>query len=193
MSSKAKFVDHAIDRYFERTDTDIGLKEIAKAIENNNLMYVKRLSPTRSLTYVKVYRPRLDTEIFKIVLIRKSKKIITILPWKSLFHICYVIEMEKYSKKFTVDLYPDCYLETNKPHALTQICEHTFNPEPYALQLNYNHPLFEIIFNAAWKTFEGFDNAHKTFCEEREKGNETFKVEDEYENKVRYIHYRSED
>jgi hypothetical protein len=191
MVQKKRIVDHALYRYVERTDTDVSPKEIVESIKQNNFTYFKRLTPTRSMAYVNVIKTHFDKEIFKLILNRKSKTIITILPWKSLFHVCYVIEMEKYSKKFTVHLYPDCYLETNKPQALTKIHEHIVDPMSCTIQLNYNHPLFEIIFNAAWETFEGFNDAHKTLCEEREKGNETFKIKDEYENRATHIHYRS--
>jgi hypothetical protein len=184
------FYDHAMSRYFERTDTDISMKEIAKSVANNNLIYVKRLTPpSRSLVYATVRpTPRDDEEVFKLVFNRKSKTIITILPWKSVFYVCYVIEMEKYSKSFTIHLYPDCYLETEKPNALTRIYEHVEGDAP--IQLEYNHPLFEIVFNAAWITFERYSNAHKTFQIEREKGNETFKVV-KTEDCIQF-HYRSD-
>jgi len=185
------FYDHAISRYFERTNTDISMKEIAKSVANNNLIYVKRLSPpSRSLVYAVIKQTPQDDEeeVFKLVFNRKSKTIITILPWKSIFYRCYVIEMEKYSKSFTIHLYPDCYLETEKPNALTKIEEHVIGDAP--IKLEYNHPLFGIVFNAAWKTFEGYSDAHKTLQIEREKGNETFKITKT--PRVTYIHYRSE-
>jgi len=193
MTHKIKIADHALDRYFERTDTDISPKEIAEAVKQNNFTYFKRLTPTRSMAYVNVIKPHLEEEVFKIVLNRKSKTIITILPWKSIYFKRYGIEMEKYSKMFTVELYPDCYLETEKPQALTAIYEHKnyrINDNKEPVQLNYNHPLFEIVFNATWETFEGFNNAHQTFIKERANGNETFKVKNE-KHKITFVHYRT--
>jgi hypothetical protein len=164
------FNDHAVERFFERTALNITKKDIVKAIENNQIIYFKRVNTTRSMAYIHV-----KNEVIKTVMHRKKDKIITILPWRSIFQYTIKIQVFKYQNKiYKVNLFPDCYLETKKPNALTKIFEDNYNQEIWK-PIRHDHPLFDELFNIAWSFFE-IDEDHCKIKEERKGGNETFEI-----------------
>lgn len=164
------FNDHATERFFERTALNITKKDIAKAIDNNQITYFKRINSTRSMAYIHVKK-----EVIKAVMHRKKDKIITILPWRSIFH--YTVEMQilKYNNKiYRINIFPDCYLETKKPNALTKIFEDQHEREIWK-KIRHDHPLFDELFNISWSFFQT-DEDHCKIKEERREGNETFEI-----------------
>jgi len=159
------FNNHSTERFFERTSLNSTKKQIAKAIINKQITPFKRINVTRSMTYIHV-----NKEIIKTVMHRKKNKIITILPWKSIYQYIIKLEITQYqSGVYTIHLFPDCYLETNKPNALTKIYRENIE------NIEYNHPLFNTIFNIAWYYFQ-LDEEHKTIQKKRITGNETFEI-----------------
>jgi hypothetical protein len=170
------FNDHSIERFFERTALNITKKDISKALTNNQITHFKRINVTRSMAYLKV-----KDEVIKIVIHRKKNKIITILPWKSIFHYRIKIQIMKFQNRiFRVNLYPDCYLETRKPNAMTKIFEYhgkdQRNGNNIYKKIRHDHPLFEQIFYIAWSFFETEED-HLKIKNERKAGNETFEIE----------------
>jgi hypothetical protein len=169
-NTKYIFNDHSVERFFERTALNITKKDIAKAITNNQIIYFKRINVTRSMAYIHVKK-----EAIKTIYHRKKDKIITILPWQSIFHYKINIRIMKFKNKiFKVNLFPDCYLETRKPNALTEIFEQ--HHECIWKKIPHDHPLFEEIFNVGWSFFE-LDEDHQKIKNERRTGNETFEIE----------------
>jgi len=169
------FNDHSSERFFERTALNITKKDITKAIINNQIIKFKRINISRSMAYIKVKK-----EVIKIVIHRRKNKIITILPWKSIFHYKIHIKIFKYNNRvFRVNLYPDCYLETKKPNAMTKIFEYhgvnQYNGEKIYKKIQHDHPLFLPIFEIAWSFFE-LDDDHQKIKNERIAGNETFEI-----------------
>ena len=156
------FNDHSIERFFERTFMNTTKKDITKAIKNNQIIYFKRINSTRSMAYIHAKK-----EIIKIIIHRRKGKIITILPWNSIFQYTIKIQVLKYDNKiYRVNLFPDCYLETKKPNALTKIFEYHgidayWNQEGW-MKIKHDHPLHDELFNLQ---------------KERSKGNETFEIE----------------
>jgi len=178
------FNDHAVERFFERTALNITKKDIVKAINNNQIIYFKRVNVTRSMAYIHVKK-----EVIKTVMHRKKNKIITILPWKSIFQ--YVIEIQvlrNENKIYRVSLFPDCYLETKKPNALTKIWEKHDYFEGQKIgykKIPHDHLKFDEIFNIAWSFFE-IDEDHCRIKNERKAGNETFEIKGEAK-KIEFI------
>jgi hypothetical protein len=170
------FTNHSTERFFERTALNVTKKQIAKAITNNQITYFKRINATRSLAYIHA-----NKEVIKVVIHRKKDKIITILPWKSIYQYRIELKVVKYNNKiFRVNLFPDCYLETKKPNVLTKIFEkhnkdQYFNQEGYT-KIRFNHPLFDPVFKLAWDYFESIDPDHQLIKEKRKAKNETFEI-----------------
>ena len=168
------FNNHSTERFFERTALNITKKDVAKAIMNNQLTPFKRINATRSMTYIHVRK-----EVIKTVMHRKKNKIITVLPWKSIFQFTMEFPIQKYDNKtFKISVFPDCYLETANRHSLTKIYEKV----PYSngsmgyVQMKYNHPLFDGIFDIAWSNFIIVDDEYTNIIKERKNGNETFEI-----------------
>jgi hypothetical protein len=168
------FNDHAIERFFERTVLNITKKDIVKAISNKQIIYFKRINVTRSMAYISVKK-----EVLKTVMHRKKDKIITILPWKSIFQYTIKIQIFKYENKiYRINLFPDCYLETKKPNALTKMFEYQgkdIYQEDRWKKVRHDHPLFNELFNIAWSFFQT-DEDHQNIKKERNEGNETFEI-----------------
>ena len=167
------FNDHSTERFFERTALNVTKKDIVKAVTNNQIVPFKRINATRSMCYIHARK-----EMIKTIMHRKKNKIITILPWKSINKFKMEFPVKKYNNKiFRVNIFPDCYLETASRHSLTKIYEkiHTEGLELYD-QMNYNHPLFDEIFDIAWCNFMIADDEHINITKERKAGNETFEI-----------------
>jgi hypothetical protein len=168
------FNNHSTERFFERTALNVTKKQIAKAITNNQIVYFKRVNATRSMAYIHV-----NSEVIKTVMHRKKDKIITILPWKSIYQAIVTTRMDTYGgRTFKVKLFPDCFLETKKPNALTVIYEkvkYTNGPTKGQELLNFDNSLFKDIFTTAWKCFES-DAEHQLIQKERSHGCETFEI-----------------
>jgi len=172
------FNDHSTERFFERTALNITKKDIVKAITNNQIVKFKRINVTRSMAYIHAKR-----EVIKVVIHRKKDKIITILPWKSIFHYRIKIQILKFQNRiYRINLYPDCYLETRKPNAMTKIFEYQgkslYDDQDTYKRIRHNHPLFEQIFYIAWSFFE-INEDHCKIKNERRAGNETFEIKGE--------------
>ena len=172
------FNDHSTERFFERTALNITKKDIVKAITNNQIVKFKRINVTRSMAYIHAKR-----EVIKVVIHRKKDKIITILPWKSIFHYRVEIQISKFQNRiYRINLYPDCYLETKKPNAMTKIFEYQgkslYDDQDTYKRIRHNHPLFEQIFYIAWSFFE-INEDHCKIKNERRAGNETFEIKGE--------------
>ena len=168
------FNSHSTERFFERTTLNVTKKDIVKAILNNQVTPFKRVNATRSMCYIHARK-----EIIKTIMHRKKNKIITILPWKSIFQFKMEFPVHKYNNKiFRINVFPDCYLETANRHSLTNIYEkvpHTDGGFGYD-KMNYNHPLFDEIFDIAWCNFMIVDDEHINITKERKAGNETFEI-----------------
>lgn len=146
---KKTLTRHANWRFEDRTDQSISRKKIINYLQNGGeIVYAKRLTITRSLAYLPI-----GNEIFKVIINRKSRIIVSILPWQDVFIATYAFYSSYYDEKnYIVELYPDCYLETKSQHALTKIYVikeiDGFGDDKYPI--GYNHPFFEGLFEAAW-------------------------------------------
>jgi hypothetical protein len=143
---KGTLTIHAQERFFERANQDVTRKKIIAHIANGGqIIYAKRMTATRSLAYIQV-----KDEIFKIIINRKSKVIISILPFNDDFAQTIKIHSQHYNNKtYLVELYPDCYNETQSNHALTKIYE--INDDKSFNEIGYNHPFFNGLFDIAWQ------------------------------------------
>lgn len=168
------FNDHSTERFFERTVMNITKRDIVKALTNNQVVYFKRVNTTRSMAYIHVKK-----EIIKAIIHRKKNKIITILPWNSIFQYTIEIQIMKYDNKiYRINMFPDCYLETKKNNALTKMFERIpyINNKEGWKPMRYDHPLFGELFGIAWSYFQA-DKDHCKITKERSEGNETFEIE----------------
>lgn len=182
------FNNHAIERFFERTALNITKKDIVKAINNNQIIYFKRINVTRSMAYIHVKK-----EIIKTVMHRKKNKIVTILPWNSIFQYTIEIRVMKYDNKiYRINIFPDCYLETKKPNALTKIFEYHgkeyYQEQKVWKKMYHDHPLFNELFGIVWSYFQA-DEDHCRITKERSNGNETFEIEREAKKIEHIIEY----
>jgi len=169
------FNDHSTERFFERTALNVTKKDIAKAITNNQIVPFKRINATRSMCYIHVKK-----EVIKTVMHRKKNKIITILPWKSIYQFKIKFRIQKFDNvKFKIYLFPDCYLETGKPNALTKVYQNVlyFSDGSFAYEkLPYDNFLFNDVVNIAWSNFVAISIDHHNIQKERKEGNETFEI-----------------
>jgi hypothetical protein len=151
---KDYIIPHANHRYYERAFLGIcDRRELINHITNGGtIYYAKRSSSTRSLVYVPI-----EKRIHKIIMNRKTLQIITFLPWISEFHVTFRMHSEHYdNKNFHIDLYPDCYLETNCKTALTKI--YINHDDGTIERLPHNHPFFEGLFDLTWKHFDRMED-----------------------------------
>ena len=145
--------EHANQRYFDRVDPEITKHEISEALKNkNNRQYFDKLTNSRSMLYLHIPN---RNYIVKMVYSKTSKKIITILPWKDVYfkeikfkHYPKTTESEIKEGQMdcVVYLYPDCFLETKTPQALTKIFID-------GKEIGRGHYLFEVLFNIAWNMY----------------------------------------
>lgn len=146
---------HANERYYDRTNQEVTRKKIVTHITNGGqILYAKRLTATRSLAYIPI-----GSEVFKVIINRKSKVIVSILPFNDHFIRKIKVFSGYYDDKtYLIEMYPDCYNETRMPHALTKIYE--INGDEL-IDINFNHPFFNGIFKAAWKIHLGIKGLQK--------------------------------
>ena len=174
-SVKLIFNDHSTERFFERTALNVTKKDVAKAITNNQIVPFRRVNATRSMCYIHVKK-----EVIKTVMHRKKNKIITILPWKSIYQFKIKFRIQKFGNiKFKVILFPDCYLETGKPNALTKVYQRALYLSDGSFgyeKLDYDYFIFNDIVNAAWSNFVAISEDHTNIQKERREGNETFEI-----------------
>ena len=180
------FNDHAVERFFERTALNITKKDIVKAIDNNQITYFKRINVSRSMAYVHVKK-----EVIKTIMHRKKNKIITILPWQSIFQYTIEVQIRKYDNGiYKINLFPDCYQETKKPNALTKMFEDQYRMEIWE-PIKYDHPLFGELFGIAWSFFQA-DEDHRNIRKERREGNETFEIKGKAKKIEHIVQYESD-
>jgi hypothetical protein len=176
MKKKKKILTrHANWRFEDRTDQSVSRKKIINYLQNGGeIIYAKRLTITRSLAYLPI-----DNEIFKVIINRKSRIIVSILPWQDVFKATFIFFSKYYDEKdYIVELYPDCFLETKSKHALTKIYMGK-DKKP----IGYNHPFFEGLFEAAWNMHLAGRkiNGKKTEAKEQ---TTTFEFEKKEDNKI---------
>jgi hypothetical protein len=160
------FIPHAIDRFFERTDLEVTVNQIKRAIEGGNIIYAKRLTATKSLAYALV-----GDNVVKLIIAKSTKKVMSVLPWKSIFKD--IINVQT-GQKYEVIIFPDCYLETNCKHALTKISK--IHPDNAKEPIPYNHAEFEILFDLAWDIILK-NEKHIQIQKERQSGNVKIKTQ----------------
>jgi len=141
--------NHANQRYFERVHPDIASKrDIIKAIQDTkNIQYFKKLTESRTMAYV--HLP--NQQIVKVIINKKKKELVTILPWQDL----YQVEEEVMSETlglFHVIMFPDCYLESGNFTAFTKIKQIKENSKEESI--SFNSLLFETIFYKAWLQYK---------------------------------------
>jgi hypothetical protein len=161
------FIPHAIERFFERTDLEVTRNQIIKAIENGNIVYAKRLTASKSLAYALV-----GENVIKLIVSKNTKKVMSIIPWKSVFK--YTVTTNIHEDIYKIIVFPDCYMETGCPHALTKI--YKIHSDGAKEPIPYNHPNFNSLFNGAWEIVKNVEK-HKIIVKERNSGNEKIKTE----------------
>lgn len=147
---KQNITSHATERFFDRSDQNITRKELINHITNSGeILYAKKITATRSMAYIPI-----KNEKFKVIINRKTKKLITILPYQDIYKHSIIFHSKFFNNKtYMVELYPDCYIETNSMYALTKIYELKDNDQ--SEQLLFNHPFYNGLFDSAWKIHQG--------------------------------------
>lgn len=163
----SSFSPHAISRFFERTDLDVTRNQIMRAIEGGNIAYAKRLSAARSLAYILV-----GENVVKIIIGKGMKKVISVIPWKSVFKE--VINIHSENKDYEVILFPDCFMETHCKSALTKVFR--IHGDGAREPIPYNHPDFDHVFNVSWNNVSQ-DEKHLKIQKERQSGNEKIETQ----------------
>lgn len=149
---KDKLTMHANERFFDRTDQEVTRKMIVNHINNGGQIdFAMRMTASRSLAYIPI-----RDEVFKVIINRKSKKIVSILPFKDIYAINILMYSEYYDNKYyIIHLFPDCFQESNgKKQALTKIHELDNNRQVVGT-IAYNHPFFDGLFDAAMNFYLG--------------------------------------
>ena len=138
--------NHANQRYFERVHPDTASKkDIIKAIQDpSNIQYIKRLTESRSMAYV--HLP--NNNIVKVIINKKKKEIITILPWNDVYQVDIKVEIRGFGEH-TVELFPDCYSETVNCSTLNIVKDINGNYIPF------NTIIFDVAVYKAWEIHRG--------------------------------------
>lgn len=143
---------HANERYFDRSSQQVTRKKLINRINNGGeIQYAKRLTATRSLAYIPI-----GAEVFKVIINRRSKRLVSILPWKDYYAINVIFFSDYYdNKRYLVKLFPDCYAETNKNGvSLTKIYE--IDDDGNVINdIEYTHPFFMGLFKTALSLYTG--------------------------------------
>lgn len=144
---KNKLTIHATERYFERTDQTTTRRELSNHLINGgDIHYVKRMTATKSLAYIPI-----KDQVYKVIINRKSKEIVTILPFQDVYVRRIKVHSDYYNdRNYFIEMYPDCYMETNNKRTLTKITDLSNNKV-----IAYNHPFFAGLFACAWKIHLG--------------------------------------
>ena len=142
---------HLIKRIKERISSVIPIKELEGNLNHSRIMFAKKLTKTRSLGYMVI-----NNVPVKFIYSKISKKIITVFkiyhdfefPVDGYleFHSC-----EEDDKSYRLKLYPDAYIETGDPRALT-IFETLENNE-WTEQKKMGEIFFKL-FLVAWGHYE---------------------------------------
>jgi len=138
---------HATQRLYDRS-FEVTKKELKRALQNkSNIDFIKRLTESRSMVYIMCG----DDKIVKAIINRKTKDVITVLPWKGEYKHLTSYHHEKCDRRYKIVLYPDAYLETNNSSHLTKI--YLVHDDEQEEQVAFNHPHFEYLFNYAWGVY----------------------------------------
>ena len=153
-----KLTPHANERYFDRSNQEVTRKKLINHINNGGeINYAMRLTATRSLAYIPI-----KGEVFKVVINRRSKRLVSILPFRDNYAINVIMYSEHYNKQhYMVKLFPDCYKETQeRKQALTKIYVLGEDKVPIE-EIPYQHPFFCGLFEAALNFYLGTKRINK--------------------------------
>jgi hypothetical protein len=143
------YTNHARYRHIHRlNDTDITPGDVDRHIRNGKeIMYAKRISGTKSLVYIII-----NENVVKLILNRKTKKIISILPFKEQFKKTFRFKSQKFNGEYIVEIYPDVYKSTKSKSAFTRI--QMIGANGKSSTIAHNHPYFDELFKTAWKFYK---------------------------------------
>jgi len=116
--------------------------------KNGEILYIKKLTTSKTLVYLLLKNKRAA----KIILHKKKKIPIAIIPWKIPLFVTTQKLSYSLENKYKVVLFPDCYLETNSKGTLTKI----FNVTDVnnIITLPYTDILFDTLFSLAWEMWK---------------------------------------
>lgn len=141
---------HLIKRIKERVSSVIPIKELEGNLDHSKIMFAKKLTNTRSLGYMVV-----DDIPIKLIYSKISKNVITVLEIHNDFEFPKDDYLRHYNEStgnlYRIRVFPDAYLETDDPKALTIF--HIFENEIWREKKKMG-PIFDHIFNMAWKKYE---------------------------------------
>jgi methionine synthase II (cobalamin-independent) len=137
------FNQHANERYHERISPDISKREIQRAIDNKQVQFFQRATESKSKVYIST-----DKGIVKAVISKKTKQVVTFLPWQDEYKKELKLFHPQYGE-FKAILYPDCYLETGVSMTLNKIFLNGSEAH-----LSPASDKFQELFNFAWGYYE---------------------------------------
>jgi len=144
----AKLNYHATQRFHERTE-NISKREMLRALKNSeNRQTLERQTNSRSLIYI-----LMGEQVVKVIYNRNKKEIVTILPWMDIY--LHIINLTIEDKTFEVELYPDCYKQTEQYRALNKV--YLINKDTKR-EIPFTHPDFIAAFEEAWKIHKSNTN-----------------------------------
>lgn len=147
------FNQHANTRYYERVSQDISKREIQKAIDNKQIQYFQRTTESKSKVYIST-----DKGIVKAVFSKKTKQVVTFLPWQAEYRRELELFHHQYGK-FKAILYPDCFLETGVNITLNKIFLNGSDSH-----LSPASDKFQELFSFAWSYYETQVKDKKEAC-----------------------------
>lgn len=133
-----------------RTQAPISKYDIQKSIIENKYITIKKVSVARRLAYVNV-----NDYTVKIIIDKKTKNIITILPMNYDFNREFICIYN--NKKYKIVIYPDCYMETMDCRMMTSFFLYNDNTKEW-VSLNKKGKLFKIIFESIWYFYMKYRN-----------------------------------
>ena len=165
-----------LDNHFDSSvDTNmLPKKAMIKSIHNDWLAYFLKLTNSITMTYLFT-----SDSIYKISYNKNQEKIMKVWNWLSTFKAEINFRSKVYDdKQYKVILFPDCFLQTSRNNALTEIY-HVFMHEEVERKekLLHNHPFFNGLFTIAWELFTNNSKEHQLIQMEKEIGNATLKIE----------------
>lgn len=109
----AKVTAHAKQRALERAP-GMSVRELARKFRSGDVLYVARKTASRSLIYA-----RLSTGWVKAIVNRRSRRIITVLPWAAEREATVSVSVEGIAYRVTIA--PDAYTETGNEFHLAEV------------------------------------------------------------------------
>jgi len=147
--TKTKLSPHSKERLKQRYDglNNLKMKEISEHLRNRNLIFVKKLTLSRTLAYIEK-----EGEAIKVIVRKKDNSAVTVLPLMYDYSFG-PKEILFEGILYKIIIYPDCFIETKNPRTMTKF--YILDPHTNVwVDYKKTKEPFEAIFKTIWSEYE---------------------------------------